>query len=78
MICVECGHAVADVYKEFSKGSVRLTRCDHCHKHADKYIEMEFVLICLDLILHKPQVYRHILYNRLSPNERGIDVRIYH
>jgi hypothetical protein len=27
MICVECGHAVVDVYKEFSVGNIRLTRC---------------------------------------------------
>lgn len=27
MICVECGHVVLDVYKQFSLGNIRLTRC---------------------------------------------------
>jgi hypothetical protein len=105
-VCVECGHAVVDIYKEFSKGSVRLTRCDHCHKIAvccllvklclrrpqsldtddcqfihvangsqDKYVEYEMMLIIIDLILHKPQVYRHILFNRIPFRPRGFDVR---
>jgi len=26
-ICVECGSAVSDLYREFSKGNIRLTQC---------------------------------------------------
>ena len=25
--CVECGQAVPDLYREFSKGNIRLTQC---------------------------------------------------
>lgn len=31
---------------------------------ADKYIECEFVLIAIDLALHRIQAYRHLLFNR--------------
>lgn len=27
MVCVECGHPIACIYKEYSKGNIRLTRC---------------------------------------------------
>jgi hypothetical protein len=78
MICVECGADCPDGgFKEFSKGSVRLTRCECCHRLADKYVEFEMMLIILDLILHKPQVYRHLLYNRPQQRSFGVDVRIY-
>lgn len=120
MICVMCGRSVSDVYKEYSKGNIRLSRCvraphtgprlagfvaraaqhashafqwsrhghgaesflcgicfeqDHCHSVADKYVELELVLIVIDLVLHNASVYRHILFNRLEYTERGIPVR---
>lgn len=31
---------------------------------ADPYLEQDAVLVLLDLVLHKPAVYRHLLYNR--------------
>ncbi len=39
---------------------------EYCKQVADKYVEHEFVIIFLDLILHRPQAYRHVLFNRLS------------
>jgi lipid intermediate transporter len=35
-----------------------------CGAVADKYIEFELIIIILDLVLHKPQAYRHLLFNR--------------
>ena len=35
-----------------------------CGLFADKYLENEFVVLFLDMILQKPQVYRHLLLNR--------------
>jgi len=44
---------------------------DKCKKFADKYIEHDFVVLFIDIILIKPQVYRHLLYNRLgTPDDR--------
>uniref|UniRef100_A0A6A7G8X0 Protein ARV n=1 Tax=Hirondellea gigas TaxID=1518452 RepID=A0A6A7G8X0_9CRUS len=76
MICVECGSAVNHVYRDYGKGNVRLTRCQICHEYADKYIEYEFMLVLLDLILHRHQVYRHLLFNRIDYHESGVDVTL--
>jgi hypothetical protein len=38
----------------------------------DKYIEHDWVLIFIDMLLHKPQVYRHLLFNRLPYTEHGL------
>lgn len=47
---------------------------DHCKRFADKYIEHDYVIIFIDMLLHKPQVYRHLLFNRLDYRDRGLDV----
>eukprot|EP00919_Chromeraceae_sp_WS-2016_P014384 GHVR01033792.1.p1 GENE.GHVR01033792.1~~GHVR01033792.1.p1 ORF type:complete len:335 (-),score=-8.05 GHVR01033792.1:102-1106(-) len=65
LICVECGYSVRYLYKEFSKGSIRLARCEHCGGFADNYVETEYFVIFLDIILHRLQAYRHMIFNRL-------------
>jgi len=75
MICVECGCSVNDTFKQFSKGNIRLTHCDNCHRVADKYVEYDFIIIFLDLILHRSQVYRHILFNRTEYCDNGISIQ---
>jgi hypothetical protein len=69
-VCVECNSPVTELYKEFSKGHIRLTKCSVCKKFADKYIEMEWMPIFLDMMLLKPKVYRHILKNRIGKYEK--------
>lgn len=66
MICIECGHHVTSLYQQYSSSNIRLTACPRCGKFADKYIEHDDVLIFIDLILIKPQVYRHLAFNRLT------------
>lgn len=61
--CVECGCHVDHVYKEYSKGNIRLSICNKCNQTVDKYVEYENILIFIDLLLHKPQAYRHVMYN---------------
>ena len=36
----------------------------------------DFVLIVIDLLLHKPQVYRHLLFNRLEYLDKGINSQV--
>ena len=55
-------------------GIMKLVMHDFCKKIADKYVEYELVLIVIDLILHKPQVYRHILFNRTPFVKNWFDV----
>ncbi|BAF13386.2 Os03g0784300 [Oryza sativa Japonica Group] len=38
---------------------------DTCKAVADPYIECEFMIILIDLILHKTRAYRHLLFNKL-------------
>ncbi len=66
LVCVECGSPVSSLYKEVRKGDLRLTTCAECHRIADKYIEWDVQLLIIDLILQRPQVYRHILFNRFK------------
>jgi hypothetical protein len=35
-----------------------------CHAFADPYVEQDSLILLLDLILLKRDVYRHLLYNR--------------
>ena len=54
---------------------VRLTQCPRCKRFADKYVEHDFVVLFIDLVLVKPQVYRHLLFNRLGREDDAFDVR---
>eukprot|EP01116_Phalansterium_solitarium_P024921 TRINITY_DN927_c0_g1_i1.p2 TRINITY_DN927_c0_g1~~TRINITY_DN927_c0_g1_i1.p2 ORF type:complete len:252 (+),score=63.46 TRINITY_DN927_c0_g1_i1:962-1717(+) len=74
MICVECSRSVNQTFQEFSKGNIRLVHCDYCKEVVDKYVEYDFVIIFLDLILHRIQVYRHILFNRTEYCDKWIPI----
>ncbi|OAG04000.1 Arv1-like protein, partial [Paraphaeosphaeria sporulosa] len=80
-ICIECRAPVKTLYTSYSKADdralgkgVRLTQCPRCKRFADKYIEHDFVVIFLDLVLIKPQVYRHLLFNKLGLEDDRFDV----
>ena len=62
-ICIECGYKLANLYTTYSKADdrslgkgVRLTQCPRCKRFADKYVEHDYVVIFIDLVLIKPQV----------------------
>lgn len=62
-ICIECSYPVSHLYSAYSRADdrsqgkgVRLTQCPRCQRFADKYIEYDFVVIFIDLVLIKPQV----------------------
>lgn len=82
-------------------GDVRLTQCPRCKRFADKYVEHDYVVLFIDLVLVKPQVsiplpdgvtrpafrctytrrlishpqvYRHLLFNRLGREDDELDV----
>ncbi|KAJ0394377.1 hypothetical protein ATCC90586_003037 [Pythium insidiosum] len=69
-VCVSCGAAVAQLVRDYGKGNVRLAICGACNAVADPYVEYDNVLLFLEVMLLKPQVYRHVLYN-LSPPPRS-------
>ncbi|KAL1885630.1 hypothetical protein Plec18167_001125 [Paecilomyces lecythidis] len=79
-ICIECSYPVSHLYTSYSKADdhslgkgVRLTQCPRCKKFADKYVEHDFVVLFIDLVLIKPQVYRHLLFNRLGRDDNKFD-----
>jgi lipid intermediate transporter len=64
-ICITCCTPVKHLYTTYSKADdrslgkgVRLTQCPHCKRFADKYVEHDFVVLFIDLVLIKPQVSR--------------------
>ncbi|KAL2012547.1 hypothetical protein VTN00DRAFT_72 [Thermoascus crustaceus] len=79
-ICIECSYPVSHLYTSYSKADdhslgkgVRLTQCPRCKRFADKYVEHDFVVLFIDLVLIKPQVYRHLLFNRLGRDDNKFD-----
>ncbi|KAI5868606.1 Arv1-like protein [Durotheca rogersii] len=71
-ICIECRHPVKTLWTKYSGAgdpssghNIRLTVCKNCGRFCDKYVEHDFVVLFIDLVLIKPQVYRHLLHNTL-------------
>ncbi|XP_069091130.1 protein ARV1 [Pleurodeles waltl] len=61
--CIECSQLAGELYRDYNRGVLKLTICKSCHKPVDKYIEYDPVIILINAILCKAQVYRHILFN---------------
>jgi hypothetical protein len=62
-ICIECSFPVNSLYTIYSSADdhslgrgVRLTQCPRCKRFADKYVEHDFVVLFIDMVLIKPQV----------------------
>lgn len=45
-------------------GDVRLTQCPRCKRFADKYVEHDYVVLFIDLVLVKPQVRPNLFQRR--------------
>ncbi|RMX66320.1 hypothetical protein KXD40_006372 [Peronospora effusa] len=67
LVCVECGASVSELVHDYGKGNLRIAICNACNAVADKYVEYETILLFLEILLLKPQVYRHVLYNLPVP-----------
>ena len=63
-VCVECGARTNDALYVGNSSNIRLTRCRTCDALLDRYVEYDPVLVVVDLILHKSEVYRHLIFNR--------------
>lgn len=60
-ICIECRHPVKTLWREGGSDkstghNIRLTVCKNCGQFCDKYVEHDFVVLFIDLVLIKPQV----------------------
>ncbi|WEJ93111.1 sterol homeostasis protein [Yamadazyma tenuis] len=69
MICVECKNPnVKHAYSKYKGDYIKLDVCSVCNHVVDKYVEYDNVLLFIDLMLLKPQAYRHLCFN-LTENE---------
>ncbi|KAF8322481.1 Arv1-domain-containing protein, partial [Clavulina sp. PMI_390] len=66
-LCTACTSPIEYLYTVYSKHNIRLEQCSQCQAFADPYVEHDWLNIMLDLILLKPAVYRHLLFNRGAP-----------
>lgn len=79
-ICIECRRPVKTLWTQYSGAgdkssghNIRLTVCRKCGRFCDKYVEHDFAVLFIDLVLIKPQVYRHLLHNTLMRDSDGFD-----
>ena len=66
-ICIECGIELPKLLVCYGEGisrSIALCKCQRCNMFADKYLECNNVIIFIDALLHRPQAYRHLLFNK--------------
>jgi len=63
MNCVECGAKIDKLIKKLPHNEYELSICKECNKIADPYIEYELNLKFIQLILCRPAIFRHFLYN---------------
>ena len=64
-ICTSCTSPTSSLYRVYSSpGSIQLTTCKGCGNDVDPYIEREWLLVVMDCVLHRPEAFRHALYNR--------------
>ncbi|RYP05722.1 hypothetical protein DL764_003615 [Monosporascus ibericus] len=82
-ICIECRTPVKTLWTQYkgagdpsSGHNIRLTVCKNCGRFCDKYVEHDFVVLFIDLVLIKPQVYRHLLHNTLMHERDQFDPSI--
>ena len=65
--CVHCGaeqEKGASAVIWYTKSSVSLTKCIVCNERRDPFVELDFPVISLELMLHRVPAFRHIICNR--------------
>lgn len=65
-VCVHCGSPCTALYRQLgtSISSIKAVSCQVCGNRAvDPYIEREWLLIAIDVLLIRTEAYRHVLWN---------------
>ncbi|KAL0247111.1 hypothetical protein I308_104146 [Cryptococcus tetragattii IND107] len=66
-VCTTCACPADYIYTTYkTKSNIRLAVCPRCNHFVDPLIEHPSLLLLLDLILLKPRVFLHLLFNRGS------------
>ncbi|KJP86022.1 hypothetical protein AK88_04353 [Plasmodium fragile] len=74
MICIKCGRCNSSLYTVYNKTNIKLNECNRCRNICDEYMEKNTFLIFINILFLKPQVYRHIIFNRLKYHDKFIHV----
>lgn len=64
--CIECLTPSTTLYRQISSSpsSIKLTKCMACRKDVDPYIEREWILVFLDILLLRLSANRHFYLHR--------------
>ncbi|AAW44726.2 hypothetical protein CNG03470 [Cryptococcus deneoformans JEC21] len=66
-VCTACACPADYIYTTYkTKSNIRLAVCPRCNQFVDPLIEHPSLLLLLDLVLLKPRVFLHLLFNRGS------------
>lgn len=49
---------------EYSANSVALAKCPSCSSSLDPFVEYQFTVVAMHLLLHRSRAYRHVILNR--------------
>lgn len=71
--CIQCGFRIKRLFLQYSPGNIRLMKCENCKAVADDYIECEIMILLIDLILHKPKAYRHLVCNLVNQENMNME-----
>lgn len=74
MICIKCGWCNSQIYTIFDKSNIKLNECHNCNKICDEYIEKNSFIIFMNILFLRPEIYRHIVFNRLKYSDKFIHV----
>ncbi|SOS78761.1 conserved Plasmodium membrane protein, unknown function [Plasmodium sp. gorilla clade G1] len=73
MICIKCGSSNSNLYTVYNKNNIRLNECNRCNKICDEYVEKNRFIIFLNILFLKPEIYRHIVFNRIKYHDKFIN-----
>ncbi|TIB29964.1 hypothetical protein E3P84_03516 [Wallemia ichthyophaga] len=65
-ICVYCQYTLTHAATMYSDVDMRVELCPRCSRLVDPYIGKRNISLLADLVVLKPGVLRHLLFNRLS------------
>jgi hypothetical protein len=67
-VCIECGIHQHRLVNKLQEGNYSLERCSRCGDFVDRYVEFDDNLLALQVLLCKPQIYRHLFFNKEKIN----------
>ncbi|CRG99666.1 conserved Plasmodium protein, unknown function [Plasmodium relictum] len=72
MICIKCGRSNSSLYTVYNKTNIKLNECNRCNETCDGYMEKNTFIILMNILFLKPEIYRHIVFNRLKYHDKFI------